>query len=257
MKKTIIALAVSSMLTGCGFEIVDTGHRGVKTRFGEVIPPALTEGFYTYNPFTSDITDYDIRVEKFTSQTVTYTKDVQQAKVTYVINIAPDPSAITTLIKDIGPDYKERLFPQVVETTLKEIVGKWEAVELIENRDKAMAEAGEIIRAKLAEKNLVVSGFVATDITYTPEFEKAVEKKVVAIQEAVEEKNRTEKIREKKVQSILAAEAEAESIRIRSQALAQNKNLVQWEAIQKWDGKLPVYVLGGGAVPFINLEDKK
>lgn len=257
MNKTVIASAIAAlMLTGCGFEIVDTGHRGVKTRFGEVIGPPLSEGFYTYNPFTSDIKDYDVRVEKHTATTVTYTKDVQQAKVTYVINIAPDPSMITGLIKDIGPDYKERLYPQIVESALKEVIGKWEAVELIENRDKAIREASEIIKVRLAEKNLIMSGFDATDITYTPEFERAVEKKVVAIQEAVEEKNRTEKVREKKVQAILSAEAEAESIRIRSAALAQNKSLVQWEAIQKWDGKLPVYMLGNGAVPFVNLEQK-
>lgn len=33
--------------------------------------------------------------------------------------------------------------------------------------------------------------------------------------------------------------------------LAQNQRLVEWEAVQKWDGKLPQ--ITGGAVPFINV----
>lgn len=59
--------------------------------------------------------------------------------------------------------------------------------------------------------------------------------------------------KEEKEQAILRAEAEAESIRIRSEALAQNKDLVEWEDIQKWDGKLPVQMLGAAPVPFLNL----
>jgi hypothetical protein len=39
---------------------------------------------------------------------------------------------------------------------------------------------------------------------------------------------------------------------IRSQALAQNRGLVEYEAVQKWNGILPVYMMGD-AVPFLNL----
>ena len=52
--------------------------------------------------------------------------------------------------------------------------------------------------------------------------------------------------------AILADKATAESIRIRASALEANAKLVEWEAVQKWDGKLPVYQMGG-AMPFIQL----
>ena len=51
----------------------------------------------------------------------------------------------------------------------------------------------------------------------------------------------------------MSAQAEAESMRIRSQALSQNKSLVEYEAVQKWDGKLPVNMYGSAPIPFINL----
>ena len=39
---------------------------------------------------------------------------------------------------------------------------------------------------------------------------------------------------------------------IRAQALTQNKSLVEYEAVQKWDGKMPQYMLGD-SIPFINI----
>ena len=54
---------------------------------------------------------------------------------------------------------------------------------------------------------------------------------------------------------LIAAQAEAKSMAIRAQALAQNKSLVQYEAVQKWDGKMPQYMLGN-SVPFINVSAK-
>ena len=251
---TAIAAALTAGLTGCGVEIIGTGHRGLETNFGEIVSDALPEGLYTYNPFTSDINEYDIRVQKYTGESITYTKDVQKATIVYVLNIAPDPVYLKDLIKNVGPDYIERLSPQIIVGTLKEVVGKWEAVDLIEHRDKAMDTAYELIRERLAEKHLLVSGFEATDITYTHEFEQSVEQKVVAIQKAIEEKNRTVQKEELAKQKIINAQAEAESMKIRAQALERNPKLTEWEAVQKWDGHLPTYMLGGNSVPFINLK---
>lgn len=49
------------------------------------------------------------------------------------------------------------------------------------------------------------------------------------------------------------AKAEAEAIRIRGEALKQNTGLVELTLAEKWDGKLPVTMVPGGAVPFINV----
>ena len=45
-------------------------------------------------------------------------------------------------------------------------------------------------------------------------------------------------------------------MQIRSQALAQNKGLVEYEAVQKWNGVLPVYMMGD-TTPFVNLTPAK
>lgn len=52
---------------------------------------------------------------------------------------------------------------------------------------------------------------------------------------------------------IISSQAEAESIRIKAAAISANANIVQYEAVQKWNGVLPT-TNAGGAVPFIGLK---
>lgn len=51
---------------------------------------------------------------------------------------------------------------------------------------------------------------------------------------------------------IAVAQAEADAIRIKGEALRQNPSVIELSAIEKWNGALPQYA-GGTAIPFINL----
>ena len=63
--RNILVFITALFMTSCGFEIVDTGFRGVETNFGKVIGGSLTEGLHWYNPFTSNITELDVREKQF------------------------------------------------------------------------------------------------------------------------------------------------------------------------------------------------
>lgn len=52
---------------------------------------------------------------------------------------------------------------------------------------------------------------------------------------------------------LLVAKAEAEAIRIRGDALRENPRLVELQAVEKWDGVLPQYMMGGNTTPFITV----
>jgi len=252
----LIAIVVVSV-AGCGIKVVDTGHRGIKTTFGKVVSESLDEGIYFYNPITSNIVEMDTRVQRKDGETDTYTRDVQQSVIKYTLNYRLQQNAAHVMYRDVGRDWDDKLVPQVVLGTLKEVVGKWDAVDLIANRDKAGTAAFEAIRKNLSERSVDVLRFEITDIAYTHEFENSVEQKVIAQQKAIEEQNRTKQIEEQARQKVLSAEAEAKSMQIRAEALEQNAKLVEWEAVQKWNGVLPQYMLGSGTTPFINLTPGK
>lgn len=250
----LLAALSGAFLSGCGFEIVDTGHRGVKVVLGEVVGDPLPEGLYFYNPFTSTIRELDVREKKMEGKTTAFTRDVQQVVVSYALNYKPDDKVIHLLFKEVGPDWDHKLLPQVVEGNLKNAIGQWDAVHLVENRNKAVRASEAAIQEAAATRRILVTRLEVTNLDFHDEFEKATEAKAKAAQDAERAKNETVRIQEEARQKVIAAQAEAESIRIRTKALETSPALIQYEAVQKWDGKLPQYMLGEKSLPFINIK---
>ena len=88
-----------------------------------------------------------------------------------------------------------------------------------------------------------------------------LEAKVTAEQRALEAKNKLEQIRYEAQQqvieaeayynaTILKAQADSEALRLRRQQL--DPQILQWIALEKWNGILP-YFFGGEVVPFLQL----
>ena len=250
--KKFLCLLIIPFLSGC--EQVDTGHRGVKTHFGEVDMKAgsIPEGLYFYNILTRSIAEMDTRILRWESKTETYTKDVQQANITYVINYRLNQDSAHIMYKEVGQNWADKLLVQAVEGELKKVIGKYDAVDLIANRGKASLEAKEFITRALAPQNITIQEFQMVDISYLPEFEKAVEAKVIATQKANQAVNDTVRIREEATQTVVRATAEANAIRIKASALQANAKLVEYMYAEKWDGKLPH--ITGAAVPFVNVK---
>lgn len=254
IKSLLVAVPILVLLSiaSCGLKVVDTGNRGVETRFGKVVSESLPEGLYFFNPFTSNIVELDVRESKMEAETMGYTKDVQNVRVIYAINFMPDATQMHVLYEKIGRDWAAKMIPQVLLGKVKQVIGQYEAVKLVSERQLATAAMFDTIKEELAAKGVIVKNFEITNLDFNDPFENAVEAKVVAIQEAEEAKNKTVRVREEADQKIISAKAEAESMRIRAQALTQNKSLVEYEAVQRWDGKLP-HMMTGNTIPFLNV----
>ena len=156
------------------------------------------------------------------------------------------------MYREVGRDYEDKILMPVVEGTIKDVIGKWNAQDLVANREKATNEILEKLQNHLKDNYINVTDFQITAINYSDVFEKAIESKVTAEQDALKAKNKTVQIEEEAKQKLISAEAEAKSMAIRANALTQNKALVEYEAVQKWDGKMPQYMMGN-SIPFINL----
>jgi len=246
-------------LTACGFEIVDTGHRGIKTRFGEVVGEPLPEGMHFYNPVTSGIREYAVREEKWADKTAIFTKDTQRVDIEFAVVFYPDPKQVHNLYREVGLDYElaEKIIRPVVLGSIKDAIGQVIADELVSKRELVTKEALREVQENLKARSVIVTDLQFTNLDFDDAYEQAVEQKVVAIQDAQRAKNETVRIEEEAKQKVKTAEADAESMRIKSQALSQNKGLVEFEAVQKWDGRLPQYMFGSQTTPFIDLRSMK
>jgi prohibitin 2 len=259
VKLGIGAAAVFGVLTalsGCGCSVVRTGERGIETRFGEIQGEPLPEGLHFYNPITSSIKTLDVREEKLEGSTKPFTKDTQTATIHYAVIYSPDPSQIHMLYKKLGEEWAAKIVKPVVEATIQNVIGGEVADDLMAHRGTVQQLAFTKLQEALKDRSVFISGLSITNVDFEDSYEKAVEAKVVAVQHAQEAKNHTIEVQEKAKQSLIAADAEAKSMQIRSQALSQNHGLVEYEAVQRWDGKLPQYMMGS-STPFINISGGK
>ena len=252
----VVVLLIVFLLMFNPIAIVGVGERGVKVTLGKTSPESFSEGVHFVTPFISHMYKMDVKTVKSNISTNAQSKDIQQAKIVYVVNYNLIPEFAPKMYREVGKDYVNIIISPTLEGIVKDVIGKWNAQDIVANREKVASEILEKLKASLEEKYINVTDFQITGIQYSNAFEQAIENKVTAEQDALKAKNVTIQVQEEAKQKVIAAEAEAKSMAIRAQALAQNKALVEYEAVKKWDGKLPEYMLGD-SVPFINLKTSK
>ena len=251
----VVFLLIVFLLMFNPIAIVGVGERGVKVTLGKTSPTSYGEGVHFVTPFISHMHKMDVKTVKSNISTMAQSKDIQQAKIVYVVNYNLMPDYAPKMYREVGKDYLNVIISPTVEGIVKDVIGKWNAQDIVANREKVASEILSKLREDLGAKYINVSDFQITEIQYSNAFEQAIENKVTAEQDALKAKNVTIQVQEEARQKVIAAEAEAKSMAIRAQALTQNKALVEYEAVKKWDGKLPEYMLGN-SVPFINVTKK-
>ena len=228
------------------------GHRGVLITLGMVEQKSYINDVGVKWPFISSMVEMDIRTQKMTAKTSTYTSDVQTAEMEYTFTYDLNPTNVHILYETVGQDYEAKKIIPVLNDVLKDVIGKWQAQDLVSNRDNARVSVIAGLQERLDKRFFQNISFQFINIDYSDKFEGAIEDKVIAEQKAQEAVNNTKRIQEEAEQKVITAKAEAEAMEIKSQALAKNKGLTEYEAVLKWDGKLPQYMLGN-SVPMINL----
>lgn len=253
--KWVLPLLALNFLQGCGIEVVDEGYRGIYFFNGAVKGEPLEPGLHFYNPIFASIDEFEVRERKTDGKTMAFTADTQSVSIEYAVTYYPDLKSVNVIYKQFGWDWERKLIPNAVLGSVKDVIGQYTADNLVSKREKATRDAeAEIIRT-LADRNIKVTRLDITNLDFDDQYEKAVEAKVTAVQYAITEKNKTEQIKEQAKQTIESARAEAESMKIKTQALAQNKSLVQYEMVQKWNGILPSIVLGDKSIPILDLKE--
>lgn len=246
--------ALAILLVGpVGCAEVPAGHRGVFVNYGKPTSQ-VGEGLHWYNSWIYDLVVMNTRQITWTSKTEAYTKDVQQAAIRFTVSYNLEPGAALKTYRSVGEDWDERIVPQIVEQTIKDVFGQSEAVkDTINRRTVVRDKILNMLRTRFRARNITVIGFELRDIEFSPAFEKAVEAKQVAVETALAERNKTVAVQERANQRVISAKADAEAMRIKTEALTGNAKLVEYEAVQKWNGVLPQYMMGG-TTPFVNLK---
>jgi regulator of protease activity HflC (stomatin/prohibitin superfamily) len=128
-------------------------------------------------------------------------------------------------------------------------------------RDELQLNIEDELGAMFAGEGLLLKGFVIRNVNFTEEYASSIEQKQIAEQEAermkfVVDREEREADRKRaeaegvKDAAIIQAEGEAESLRLISQALADNPDLLTYRYIEKLAPNISVLMLPSGS-PFI------
>jgi prohibitin 2 len=164
----------------------------------------------------------------------------------------PESSVVKLFQEYAGEPFDSLVAPRVQEA-LKEVAALQSAEQIVKNREQIKTRALEIARKKVGTL-LVLEDIVVQNITLTKELESAIEAKMVQEQEASKSKYVQQRAQIDADTAVIQAKGEAESIRIRGQALKENPAFVDLKIVDKWDGFTPL-VIGGGESIVYQLQD--
>lgn len=239
--------------------IISAGERGIVMKWGAVQDKVLSEGIHWIAPIANDVEKLDVKTQKEEVEVTAASKDLQTVNSTIALNYHLDVDRVNQLWQKIGKDYKSRIIDPAVQEAMKAASAKFTADELITKREQVKQEAKQTLKERLSLEYIIVDELSIVNFEFSAEFNKSIEQKVKAEQDALTAKNKLEQIKYEAEQKIATAEAEAKSIRLQSDAANNEKYValkaleVQLEMAKRWDGKLPVNVYGSAPIPFLNI----
>lgn len=267
--KWIVAGIAAIFIAANSFTIVPAGNTGVVLTLGEVSSNPLSEGFHFKVPFIQTVEDMSNKIQVYETPASAVSKDLQTVNSKIAVNYRLVSDKSPDMYKNVGVDYQTILITPVVQECMKSATAKYNAEQLITERESVSNEVKTALDSKLNNYGIFIEKFNIVNFDFSEDFNKAIEAKQVAEQNLIKTKTEQEQAKvianteaEKKV---IAANAEAEAILTQAQAQADANRLLEeslsgkviaYEQIKKWDGVMPkVTGKDGGLLVDINIDD--
>ena len=239
------------------YKIVKSGEVGLKVRFGEIQTTQIDEGFNFKIPYIEKIVKVNIKVQKSEVNTEGASKDLQDIKTKIAVNYRVEGTKASSLYKTVGNKYEETVLQPAIHESIKAVISKYTAEEVITKRNEVSNLCMEELQSKVKKYGIVIDNFNIVDLNFSEEYSKAIEAKQVAEQQVLKAKQDLEKTKIEAEQKVAEAKAEAEALKAQKQEITKDllelrKIEAELKAIEKWNGQLPTYNLGN-SVPFIDL----
>ncbi len=265
------AVQVAGVLLGLlivvlsSFVVVDAGHIGVVTVFGNVEKEPLYNGLHFVLPY-KDVVQMDTRVQKHEARYDAASVDIQAVHAVMALNYRLIGDRAPEVYRTVGLRYEQSIIDPAAAEVLKANTAVHAANDILQQRPKIKADVQDGLTKWLLKYGIQVTEVSIKDIRFDKDFEQAVERKQIAQQVAEQKRYEVDQAkreaeskvaRERGEGAALQARAEGEAAALRLRAAAEAEynskvtqsltaTLIQQQYLAKWDGHLPQFVTGSG-----------
>ncbi|MFH0997749.1 MAG: prohibitin family protein [Pseudomonadota bacterium] len=233
------------------FITVHSGEAGVLyKRFfvGTVVDKMYGEGFHIVAPWNI-MTVYDLRYQTNLHKLEVLTSKGLKIEVTLSIRYRPETGVLGVLHQEVGPDYLKKIVIPEVESTLRTVLGRYEAEEIYTTRKGVIQQVMNASLDQVSQRFVKIDGVMITEVDLPQK-----------IKEAIESKLEEQQLAEAYVFKLDREKKEAERKRLEAEGIRDYNNMIESslsENILKWKGveatrdlsKSPntkVVIIGGG-----------
>ncbi|WP_017326101.1 prohibitin family protein [Synechococcus sp. PCC 7336] len=242
----LVLLAALVVIPRC-LLIVQPGYEAVV--FNRLVGTEMAprrEGIHILIPVLQFPVLYDVRTQTYnmTSQSeersmrvadslAALTADGQRVDLDISVRYRINPERVAVLHQAVGPDYLNKIIRPASQAVVRNVIARFSAIGVYSGQ---RAEIQDQIQAELAglmaDEGLLLQSLLLRNVEFSREFQSAIEAKQIAEQEKQREVYRVEQAKLIAQRVIVKAEGEAQSIRLKGEALQKNPDVIQLEYVR-------------------------
>lgn len=240
------------------FRFIPEGHVGVVTSFGRATGGIVYPGLNLTIPLVQGVQLVETRVQSMPFENIeAATQELQTVKLTGIVSYQLEEYRIVELYRELGLGYEDRLVSTSFQDYIKGVTRRYSAQTITgeAERDGIRNAVTERLNADLRAYGITIRSVFIGNISYSAEYEAAIEAKQKAQQQALQAE---EVLKQKKTEAeqrvaearglseseVIRAKGEAEANRERTAGISDP--LIRYLTVQKWDGHLPLVQSGLG-----------
>lgn len=276
MVALIAVVSVATLVNA--YQTVPSGYEGVVLQWGNPVR-TTGSGLQTITPFVEHIVNVNVQVQSATAQESAASSDLQQVQTTVTVNYQLDAAYAKEIYINLRDEYQSRVIIPAMQDALKASTAKYQATELITEREIAKNTFQDLLQEKLTQYHIIIKSVSITDFQFSETFTTAIEAKVTAEQNALVAQNQLQIIQFQAQQQVIQATANVTAITtlamgnanatvISANATAQAIQIIQTQLTPSyiqylyatgWDGKLPIYWMtsGNSTAPYLLVQTQQ
>lgn len=243
--------------------IVRPGNIGIVTVLGKAQDEPMKEGFNLKLPFISSVHTLSIQPQAYSprERIAAGSSDLQQLNSEIQVEWMVDPAQGTKFYRQFRTpgSFQESYLASIIVEAYNTSTANFTAEGAVKERSQLSEDFASLVRTNTMQYPIIITRATVTDIDFNPEFAAAIEQKQIAEQRAKEAVFRAQEAEQDALAEINRAKGEAESSRLRAEALRQQGGslVIEEQAVQAWrqgGAQMPqVLVVGetGTQPPFI------